>query len=141
MNSKKQHLTTKRHYERVDTTSNCNMKRPRNRRRNTIWFNPPYTATVKTNIGKEFFRLLNKHFPKHSLFHKLFNRNNVTLSYSCTPSMSSIISSYNGELLQEKPTPATPPTLCNCRKNTSYALNEECYSKSLVYKAELTFMT
>ena len=62
----------------------------RNRRQNSIWFNPPYNATVKTNIGKEFFRLLNKHFPKHSSFHQLFNRNNVKLSYSCTPSMSSI---------------------------------------------------
>ena len=52
--------------------------------------------------------------------------------------MSFIISSCNRELLREKPTPATPPTLCNCRKNTSYALNGECYSKSLVYNDELT---
>ena len=43
----------------------------RNTRRNAIWFSPLYKATVKTNIGKEVFRLLNKHFTKHSLFHKL----------------------------------------------------------------------
>ena len=35
----------------------------RNRRQNTIWFKPLYNATVKTNIGKAFLRLLNKHFP------------------------------------------------------------------------------
>ena len=90
----------------------------RNRRQNTIWFNPPYNATIKTNIEKEFFCLLNKHFPKLSTFHKLFNRNNVKLSYSCTPSMSFIISFDNLELLQ-KSTPAIPCTLCYCRKNTT----------------------
>ena len=92
------------------------------------------------NICKNFFRILNKHFPKHSPFHKLFNRNNVKLSYSCTPSVSSIISSLKRELLQEKPTPSMPPTLCilcNCRKNTICPSNGECSSKSLVCTAEL----
>ena len=134
-------------YEKVLQKSGFNIKlqyiapkkpKSRNRRRNTIWFNPQHNATVKTNIGKEFFCLLNKHFPKHSPLRKLFNRNNVKLSYSCTPSMSSIILSHNRELLQEKPTPAIPPTLCNCRKNTTCPLNGECCSKSLAYKAELT---
>ena len=35
----------------------------KNRKRNIIWFNPPYSKSLKTNIGKYFFRLLNKHFP------------------------------------------------------------------------------
>ena len=32
--------------------------------RKMIWFNPPFFQTVKTNVGKLFFRLLDKHFAK-----------------------------------------------------------------------------
>ena len=35
----------------------------KNRRRNILWFNPPWSANVATNIGKRFFRLLERHFP------------------------------------------------------------------------------
>ena len=34
----------------------------KNEKRNVIWFNPPYSISLKTNIGKYFFRLLNKYF-------------------------------------------------------------------------------
>ena len=30
------------------------------RKRNIIWFNPPYSKNVKTNIGKSFLQLLSK---------------------------------------------------------------------------------
>ena len=30
--------------------------------RKIIWFNPPFTQTVKTNVAKSFFRLLNNIF-------------------------------------------------------------------------------
>ena len=62
----------------------------------------------------------------------------MKLSYSCNCSISSTISSHNGELLQEKQTPAIPPTLSNCRKNTICPLNGECCSKCLAHKADLT---
>ena len=52
----------------------------RNRKRQIIWFNPPFSVNVKTNVGKLFMRLIDKHFPSHHKFHKLFNRNNVKLS-------------------------------------------------------------
>ena len=35
----------------------------KNRKRNIFWFKPPYSKSLKTNIGKYFFRFLNKHFP------------------------------------------------------------------------------
>ena len=63
----------------------------RNRKRQIIWFNPRYSVNVKTNVGKLFMRLIDKHFPRHHKFHKLFNRNNVKLSYSCMPSMKNVI--------------------------------------------------
>ena len=42
-----------------------------------IWFNPPFTQTVKTNVAKLFFRLLDRHFPKSHLLYKIFNKNNI----------------------------------------------------------------
>ena len=59
----------------------------RQRKRNIIWFNPPYSKNVKTNIGKICIKLINKHFPRSSDLHKIFNRNTLKLSYSCTENM------------------------------------------------------
>jgi hypothetical protein len=28
-----------------------------------IWFNPPYSKNVKTNVAKNFLQLIDKHFP------------------------------------------------------------------------------
>ena len=53
------------------------------RTRNIIWFNPPFSQTVKTNFAKSFFRLLDKDFPKSHSLYKIFNRNSIKVSYSC----------------------------------------------------------
>ena len=37
--------------------------RKRNRKRNIIWFNPPYSKSVTTNVSKYFLKLLDKHYP------------------------------------------------------------------------------
>ena len=34
------------------------------RQRKIIWFNPPYSVNVETNIGKTFLKLIDKHIPK-----------------------------------------------------------------------------
>ena len=36
----------------------------RTRKRNIIWFNPPYNTALKTNFGKEFLKIIDKNFPK-----------------------------------------------------------------------------
>ena len=43
-------------------------RRTRNRKRNIVWFNPPYSKNVATNIGKEFINLLHIHFPRQHPF-------------------------------------------------------------------------
>ena len=43
---------------------------------------PPFNEEVSTNIGKEFFTLFNKNFPSSNKYHKIFNKNNIKLSYS-----------------------------------------------------------
>ena len=50
---------------------------------------------VSTNIGKKIFSLLNKHFPKAHKLHKLFDRNNVKVSYSSLPNFKSVINGHN----------------------------------------------
>ena len=67
------------------------MKKNRRRRRNIIWFNPPFSQTVKTNVAKLFFRLLDKHFPRSHILCKLFNRNTVKASCSCIENVAEII--------------------------------------------------
>ena len=79
-------------------TPNSAEKRPtkkNNRKRKIIWFNPPFSKSVSTNVGKSFLNLVNKHFPPHHKFRKLFNKNTIKVSYSCMPSMKSKIKSHN----------------------------------------------
>ena len=64
-----------------------------------IWFNPPYSQSVSINVGKSFLNLVNKHFPPHDKFRKLFNINTMEVSYSCMPSMKSTINSHNSYVL------------------------------------------
>jgi hypothetical protein len=40
-------------------------KKKRVRSRQVIWFNPPYSQSVKTNIGAQFLGLISKHFEKN----------------------------------------------------------------------------
>ena len=54
----------------------------RKRKRVTIWYNPPYSVNVKTNIGKIFFKLLQKHFPPIHPMYTIFNKNKIKISYS-----------------------------------------------------------
>ena len=41
----------------------------RNHSRNIIWFNPPFSSNVETNVARKFLKLAKKHFRKHR-YHK-----------------------------------------------------------------------
>ena len=47
---------------------------------NVIWFNPPYSKNVKTNIARDFLRLLDKHFPPSHKLYSIFNRHMMFLT-------------------------------------------------------------
>ena len=53
-------------------SNNNNNNNKKKRKQNIVWFNPPFSENVATNIGKEFFSLLSKHFPPNK-YHKIFN--------------------------------------------------------------------
>ena len=84
----------------------------RNRKRNIIWFNAPFNRNVSTKIGKYFLNLLDKHFPQNHRLHKIFNRNSVKVSYSCTKNMKTIINNHNKNILGKKP--LIDRATCNC---------------------------
>ena len=46
-----------------DNHATDNRARRRNRKCNIARFNPPFSETVKNNIGKKFLKLVDKHFP------------------------------------------------------------------------------
>ena len=108
----------------------------RRRSRNIIWYNPPFSLSVKTNIGKEFLKLLRTHFHRNHKFHKIFNKNNVKLSYSCTRNIASIISGHNKSILR-KPPPEVARE-CNCRNREQCPMDNKCLSKNIVYEAVVT---
>ena len=72
------------------------------KRLSDLSYNPPYSANIKTNIGKTFLNLIKKHFPKTSKLHKILNKNTAKISYSCMNNISSVISRHNKNLLNPK---------------------------------------
>lgn len=73
-----------------------------NRCRNVVWLNPPFGKNVTTSIAKIFLRLSNKYFPKFSRLYKIFNRNTVTVSYSCKENLSQKIKKHNIQVKKMK---------------------------------------
>ena len=109
----------------------------KNRQRKIIWFNPPYSMNVQTNIGREFLNLVSKHFPKNHRYKKIFNKNNVKVSYSCTDNLQTIIKKHNRKILETSKTPQTENN-CNCRRKNDCPLKHNCLTSSVVYNANVT---
>lgn len=107
------------------------------RKRKIIWFNPPFNKKLETKVGKRFLALIDKHFPKDSKFHKIFNRNTVKVSYSCTKNMKTIINNHNKKILNENNTNDTTKT-CNCMKKNECPLNGNCLISNTIYEATIS---
>ena len=111
-------------------------KSNKKRRRNIIWFNPPFNKEVKSNIGRQFLNALRSAFPKDHKLNKLFNKNTVKLSYSCMDNMQDHVNKHNKKLIsmQENDKDNSSST-CNCRRKPDCPLNGKCKEKSIVYQA------
>ena len=66
-----------------------------NHKRNMIWFIPPFSQKVSNYVVKYFLLLIQKPFPNNHKYHKIFNQNNVKISYGCTANIKSIINIHN----------------------------------------------
>ena len=86
-------------------------------------------------MAKILLNLIEKHFPRSRKLHKIFNKNTVKVSYSCTQNMSQIIKGHNKKIVQKE----TQETLeCNCRVKTDCPLNGDCRKESVIYKCTAT---
>ena len=73
----------------------------KNRHRDIIWYNPPFSKNVATNIGRTFLKILDEEFPKGHVLHKIFNRNTVKISYSCMTNLKQNIDGHNKSTLHK----------------------------------------
>ena len=64
---------------------------PKHIARSITWFNPPYNR-------RDFLDLISKHSPSHGSLAKIFNRNDIKVSYSCTRNIFQIIKSHNRKI-------------------------------------------
>ena len=98
-----------------------------------MWFNPPFNLNTSSKVGKEFRRIIEKHFSSGDLLGKLFDKNKLKLSYSCLGNLKSKISSHNRRVLAEEKEDIS----CNCRNKTNCPLKGKCTVSDVVYKAEV----
>ena len=93
-----------------------------------------WNKCITSNIGRDFLNLISKHFPNHSPLAKIFNRNNIKVSYSCTSHISLIIKSHNKKI---KSIHSTTHSInqCNCRDKSTCPLQGKYPQKNIVYRA------
>ena len=109
----------------------------RNCRRNVIWYNPPFSKNVATNVGRMLLKILYEEFPESHVLHKIFNLNTVKISYSCMLNLKQIIDGRNKSILQKT---TAPPIFkaCNCRRAPDCLMAGNCLTSSLIYQATVT---
>ena len=124
--------------ESLSYTNDQPRRKRRNRLRNIIWFNPPFSKNVSTNIGCTFLKLVDKHFPKK--YKKNSTASSIgTHSRSVTaacPNVARIIKAHNKQTL-EKDNKTTSNT-CNCRNKDLCPLQGKCLTTNVIYNAEVT---
>ena len=87
-------------------------------------------------MGKIFLNLIKKHLPPHHKFHKLFDKDTVKISDSCSRNIKSIINSHNAKILDPKK--STEQRTCNCLNKVNCPLEQKCLTRNIVYKAKVT---
>ena len=108
----------------------------RNRSRNIMYFNPPFSISVSTNVAKYFLTLISKHFTENHKFRKLFNRNNLKVSYSCMPNVKSFVNGHNKKILTQES--RNDARKCNCPAGEICPMNGNCLSENTLYSGKIS---
>ena len=124
----------------VDTTINSNLRKPTpareksktSRKRNVIYFNPPFAANVKSRVGEKILKLVKDSFLPSNPLHKIFNKNTVKVSYRTTPNISQIIAGHNRKLLNKLSPKKVKP--CTCRVQAC-PVEGKCQQEGTIYQA------
>ena len=108
------------------------------RSRQIIWFNPPFSQSVQTNVAAQFLGLIDKHFGNSNL-KKYFNRQTIKVSYSTTSNMQNVINSHNRKVISTPPSNIQPAKTCNCRQGIKNCpLSGKCLTPSIIYQAKVS---
>ena len=101
------------------------------------YFNPPFSLNVKTNIGKEFLKII-RAFPKNNVLAPIVNTNTIKISYRTLQNMGGEISRHNKRNLGGTED-AVAPT-CNCRAALKHRcpLPNSCTISNVVFGATVT---
>ena len=129
------------HYEPLTTN-----KRKDRQRNNILWYNPPFSKNVSTNIRDRFLALVEKHFLKGHELRKILNRNTIKTCYSCMDNTKQTINNHNKCILNSsKPfndtannTNTKDTKTCSCQQKNTCPLNGNCLQSSLIYRATVT---
>ena len=80
---------------------------------------------------------MDTHFPKNHTFNKIFNRNNVKVSYSSMQNIKAIINNHNMNILHQN---KEIKDECNCRNKKYCPLGGtgKCLSPNTVYQVKIT---
>ena len=105
------------------------------RKRNICYFTPPFNLNVKTRIGKEFLKIIDKSFPPGNPLHGKLNRHNLKISYSTTSNMARHVSRHNHRVLSAGERQQVAPCVCT---DFECPLNGLCESNNVVYQATVT---
>ena len=124
---------------KMDYNQTDEPKNNKNRKRKTIWYNPPFNTQVHTNVGKVFLNLIDKNFPQDNLLHKIFNRNTLKISYSCMDNMNKILKKHNNQIIRNNTKKEDPnKKKCNCRVPSDCPIGNRCKTDNVVYLAEIS---
>ena len=80
-------------------------------------------------------KLIDKHFNKDSIYHKIINRNCIKISYCCTPNVIALINSHNKKLMKNSD---KNKKLFNCRLKTNCPVDNMCCLNNVIYQAKVS---
>ena len=129
------------HYEPLTTN-----KRKDRQRNNILWYNPPFSKNVSTNIRHGFLALVEKHFLKDHELRKILNRNTIKICYSCMNNTKQTINNHNKCILNSSKhikdtadnTNTKDTNTCSYQQKNTCPLTRNCHQSSLVYQATVT---
>ena len=90
---------------------------------------------METNVGANFLKLIDKHFPKSNPLSKIINRKTVKVSYRTTANMKNILAAKNKKLLRGADKSKVVKN-CNCTKEEC-PLQGRCLLDNIVYQAKV----
>ena len=108
----------------------------KNRPQKVVYFHPPFSLSVSTNVAKYFLNLIDKHFPENHKFRKLFNRNNLKVSYGCMPNVKSFVNGHNKKILKQESRNGT--RRCNCPNGDTCPMDGNCLSENTLYSGRIS---